>query len=131
MHCKILINRINLIIPGEALSYASTLPQLGGSPYSTAPLTTSLSMTPVIVAGKQTEGEIKHESQITDIHLNQSLSIPFRSRRVQPLYLPPASRVHRHGPGNDIRSIREHHLGQSVYRQTNESVQVLRIRLLR
>lgn len=57
-----MIDSVSLIpFIGEALSYASSLPQLAGSPYSTAPMQTSLSIAPapVVLAGKQTEGEVE------------------------------------------------------------------------
>lgn len=50
---------------------------------------------------------------------------------MQPVHLPPAAGVHRHGPGVDVPPLRQRGLRQGVHRQANQPVQVLRLRVVR
>lgn len=54
-----------------------------------------------------------------------------RSRGRQPVYIPPSTGVHGHRPGVHVPAVRPCDIGQSVHRQTDQPVKVLRLRLLR
>lgn len=58
-------------------------------------------------------------------------SLRFRSGRLQPVHLPLAPGVYRYGLSLNIPAVRASDLGQGVYRQTDEPVQVLRFRIIR
>lgn len=61
-----------------------------------------------------------------------TFSLPIsRPRGLQPVHLPPAAGVHRHGPRVDLSAVRQRRLRQGVYRQADEPVQVLRVRVVR
>lgn len=49
----------------------------------------------------------------------------------EPVHLPPAAGVHRHGPGVHVPALRPRDLGQGVHRQADQPLQVLRLRVLR
>lgn len=63
--------------------------------------------------------------------MNKLLIVDCRSRRVQPVHLPPTPGVHRHRPGVDVPALRPRDIRQGVYRQTHEHVQVFRVRVVR
>lgn len=50
---------------------------------------------------------------------------------MQFVYLPPATRVQRHGLGVDVSALRTPGVGESVHRQTYEHVEVFRVRVVR
>lgn len=54
-----------------------------------------------------------------------------RSGRWQPVYLPSATGVHRHGSGVHVLTFRTRDIGQSVHRQADEPIKVLRVRFVR
>lgn len=54
-----------------------------------------------------------------------------RSGGRQSVHLPPASGVHGHGPRVHVPAVRPRDIGQSVHRQTDEPVKVLRFCLVR
>lgn len=50
---------------------------------------------------------------------------------MQPVHLPPAAGVHRYGPSVNLSALWQRRLRQGVYRQADEPVQVLRVRVVR
>lgn len=50
---------------------------------------------------------------------------------MQPVHLPPATRVQRHRPGVDVPALRLGDIGEGVHRQADEPLQVLRLRVVR
>lgn len=67
---------------------------------------------------------------LTHHELFSFISCVSRSRWLQPVHLPFAAGVHGHGPGRLVRALWQRDLGQGVYRQADESVQVLWVRVL-
>ena len=59
---KLCSHLVSSFLAGDALSYATSIPQLGASPFSSAPAL-SLAAPPAVVAGKQTEGAKRKEEQ--------------------------------------------------------------------
>lgn len=70
-------------------------------------------------------------NQIFSLFSNHIFSICYRSRRLQPFHLPLAAGVHRRGPCVNLSTLRSRDIREGVHRQTDEPVQVLRVRILR
>jgi len=69
---------------------------------------------------------IKRKANITNYE-----NVFFRAGRLQPLHLPPTPGVHGHGPGIYVPAIRASYISQGVHRQTDQLVEMFRVRIVR